>query len=73
MIDKSRQPSYNSYLRQSAQANQCMSISTQSVLEQQLVLEAIQTFVQAMSSGKVKKRCLMTIRLQFEDSERNQC
>ncbi len=73
MIDKSRQPSYNSYLRQSAQANQCMSISTQSGSEQQLALEAILMFVHRMNSGKVNKTCLMTIRLQFEDSERSQC
>ncbi len=72
MSDLSRSVlSYNKFLRQSAKEGKSLSISTQSGQEQRLALEAIQTFVQHMNSGKVKTRCLMTIRLQFGDSERS--
>ncbi len=62
--------SYNKFLRQSAQEETLMTISTLSVSELLSVLEQIQMFVKGMNTGKEKTEILpMTISLHLEDSK----
>ncbi len=63
--------SYNKFLRESALQGNTMTMHLQSPQEQQLALETILTFVQAMSSGREKTKCLMKISLLFGDTERS--
>ncbi len=63
--------SYNKFLRQSALEKEDLTISLQSLQEQELALETILTFVQLMKHGKILASCRMEIKLHFGESERS--
>ena len=73
MSEKSRSSvqSYNKYLRESSSEGSILTMDLQSQQEQLSALGAILMYAHRTSSGKGRKICAMTIRLQFEDSERS--